>query len=250
MTRLIAALAAAILLTANTSAAEPAANVTIRWHGQSFFEIESSKGTRIVTDPHLIDAYGRKEVPGDLILISHEHNDHTQITAVKNSGKAKVIHGLKPIGNKLDWNPIDETFRDVHLRSVGVYHDNVNGMLRGKNTVFILEVDGLHIVHLGDLGHLLSERAVKEIGPVDILMIPVGGVYTLNGADAKKVVEQLKPRQYILPMHYGTKVFDDVLPADEFLDEQKNVEKLAGNTLVVKTDFKPTEPVIVVLDWK
>src|ERR1700736_2264304 len=110
MTRLIAALAAGILLTANTSAADPAANVTIHWHGQSFFEIESSKGTHIVTDPHLIDAYGRKEVPGDLILISHEHNDHTQIIAVKNSGKARVIHGLKASGNKLAWSPVDETF--------------------------------------------------------------------------------------------------------------------------------------------
>ena len=250
MTRLIAALAAGFLIGTASSAADTPARVTIRWHGQSFFEIESSKGTHIVTDPHLIDAYGRKEVPADLVLISHEHNDHNQIAAIKNSNKAKILRGLKVAGNRVDWNPIDETFRDVHIRSLGVYHDNAKGMQYGKNTIFILEVDGLRIVHLGDLGHLLSERTIKEIGPVDVLMIPVGGIYTLNGSDAKKVVAQLKPRQYILPMHYGTKVFDDVLPADEFLDEQKNVEKLPTNTLVVKTDFKPAEPVIVILDWK
>jgi L-ascorbate metabolism protein UlaG (beta-lactamase superfamily) len=113
-----------------------------------------------------------------------------------------------------------------------------------------VEVDGLRIVHLGDLGHLLSDKMVKEIGDVDVLMIPVGGIYTINGSEAKKVVAQLKPRQYILPMHYGTKVFDDVLPPDEFLDEQKNFKKLPTNTLEIKTDFKPAEPVIVLLDWK
>ena len=154
------------------------------------------------------------------------------------------------VGNRLDWNPIDETFRDVHVRNISTYHDNTKGMQHGKNAIFVIDMDGLHIVHLGDLGHLLSERQVKEIGPVDILMIPVGGVYTLNGTEAKKVVEQLKPKQYILPMHYGTKAFTDLLGPEEFLDEQKNVQKLPNNTLVVKTDSKPAEPVIVLPDWK
>ena len=246
----LAALTSSLLLTAANPAADQAVKLTIRWHGQSFFELESSKGTHVVFDPHLIDAYGRKEVAADLILISHEHNDHNQFEAVKNYMKVKRLHGLRAVGNKLDWNPIDETFRDIHIRSLGVYHDHVKGMQYGKNTIFILEVDGLRIVHLGDLGHLLSDRLVKEIGQVDVLMIPVGGIYTINGSEAKKVVAQLKPRQYILPMHYGTKVFQDVLPPDEFLDEEKNVQKLATNTLEVKTDFKPAEPVIVLLDWK
>ncbi|HEV3083747.1 MAG TPA: MBL fold metallo-hydrolase [Gemmataceae bacterium] len=250
MKRLIAALAASLLVATAAAAADSAAKVTIRWHGQSFFELESSKGTHVVFDPHLIDAYGRTEVPADLILVSHEHNDHNQIEAVKNYMKVKTLHGLRQNGNRLDWNPIDETFRDIHVRSLGVYHDNVKGMQYGKNTIFILEVGGLRIVHLGDLGHLLSDKMVKEIGDVDVLMIPVGGIYTINGSEAKKVVAQLKPRQYILPMHYGTKVFDDVLPPDEFLDEQKNFKKLPTNTLEIKTDFKPAEPVIVLLDWK
>ena len=85
-------------------------------------------------------------------------------------------------------------------------------MQRGKVGVFIIEVDGWKIVHLGDLGHLLTPSQLKRIGPVDVLMIPVGGIYTLNGSEAKKVVEQLKPKEYIFPMHYGTKVFDAVLP--------------------------------------
>src|SRR5947207_14950640 len=101
---------------------------------------------------------------------------------------------------------IDEKFRDVRIRTVGVYHDSTQGMERGKCAVFILEMDGLRFVHLSDLGHPLSAEQVKKIGPVDVLMIPVGGVYTLNGSEAREVVNQLKPRQYIIPMHYGTPV--------------------------------------------
>jgi L-ascorbate metabolism protein UlaG (beta-lactamase superfamily) len=123
-------------------------------------------------------------------------------------------------------------------------------MERGLNTVFVLEVDGVKIVHLGDLGHTLSPADVKKIGPVDVLMIPVGGVYTLNGSEAKKVVEQLKPRQFIIPMHYGTRVYEDLLPPDEFLDEQKSVKKLPGNKVTTEAGFKPPEPILVVLGWQ
>lgn len=129
----------------------------------------------------------------------------------------------------------------------------MKGLERGKNTVFVFEMDGLRIVHLGDLGHLLTDEQLKEIGTVDVLMIPVGGVYTINGTEARQVVAQLKPRRYILPMHYGTKVFDAVLPPDEFLEDQKkeNIKRLVTtNELVVDTNFKPAAPVIVLLNWR
>jgi L-ascorbate metabolism protein UlaG (beta-lactamase superfamily) len=242
------------------NAGEPA-KVTIRYHGQSFFEIVTSRGTRIVTDPHFIDAYGRIDVSADLILVSHEHDDHNQIAAVKNFEKAKVIRGLRVVGKHLDWNPVDEMVADVHVRTVGLYHDKVEGMDKGKTAAFLLEIDGLHIVHLGDVGHLLTAKDIKNIGPVDVLLIPVGGVYALNGSDAQRVVEQLKPRQYILPMHFGTPVFDDVLPPDEFLEDQSNVKdfretkvpvpgRVVTNELVVDSSFKPAAPVIVVLNYR
>jgi L-ascorbate metabolism protein UlaG (beta-lactamase superfamily) len=250
MFRHLAAFTVALLVSSTASAAEPAGKVTIRWHGQSFFDIRSSKGTRIVIDPHAIEAYGRQTVPGDVILISHFHNDHTQVAVVQDNSRAKVLYGLRGGTKRVDWNPLDETFRDVHVRTLGVYHDNVEGMERGKNAVFILEVDGLRIVHLGDLGHLLNPKDIKSIGPVDVLMIPVGGVYTINGAEAQKVVEQLKPRQYILPMHYGTKVFNDLLPPDEFLEDQKNVKKYPTSQITIEASAKITEPIIALLDWK
>jgi L-ascorbate metabolism protein UlaG (beta-lactamase superfamily) len=252
MIRFCIALAAGLLLAA-ASPADESKKVTIRWHGQSFFEIISSQGTRIVTDPHAIDVYGRISVKADLILVSHFHNDHTQVDVVENKDKAKIIYGLKPNGRKTDWNLVDERFRDVNIRTVGVYHDAEEGLERGKNAVFIIEVDGLHIVHLGDLGHPLTDAQVKKIGPVDVLLIPVGGVYTINGLEAKKVVELLKPRQYVIPMHYGTKVFDELLPVDEFLEDQDKTNiKIYEHTnkLVVESDFRPREPIIAVLNWK
>ena len=104
---------------------------------------------------------------------------------------------------------------------------------------------------LGDLGHLLSDDQVRQIGPVDVLMIPVGGVYTINGSKAKEVMAQLKPRMYVLPMHYGTRTFEDLLPPDEFLEGQSNVQRMLNtNELTIRTDFRPPAPVTVLLGWE
>ena len=105
-----------------------------------------------------------------------------------------------------------KTVKDVRIRNVGTFHDTQQGMERGRNAVFVIEADGLKIVHLGDLGHILTDEQVRQIGPMDVLMVPVGGVYTINGSKAKEVVAQLKPKRYILPMHYGTLTFDELLP--------------------------------------
>jgi L-ascorbate metabolism protein UlaG (beta-lactamase superfamily) len=248
-------LIAVVIVSSNAPAAD-AKKLILRWYGQSMFCLETSKGTKIVFDPHAIEAYGRNMLKADVILLSHFHNDHTQVAVVENFQKAKIITGLKGTPKKIEWNIVDEKVKDVRIRSVGVYHDDSGGMERGKNAVFIIEADGLRIVHLGDLGHMLTKEQLKQIGEVDVLMIPVGGVYTLNGSEARKVVEQLKPKMYVVPMHYGTKVFDEVLPVDEFLDEQKkeNIRRYdmgkTSNELTIQTDFKPKEPVIVVLNWK
>src|ERR1017187_4344392 len=124
--------------------------------------------------------------------------------------KPKVLRGLKGTDLKATWALIDETIdKDIKIKSVGVYHDDQEGIIRGKNTIFIVEVDGWRIAHLGDLGHILTPPQLKRIGQVDVVMVPVGGIYTLNGSEANKVVEQLKPKEYIFPMHYGTSIFED-----------------------------------------
>jgi L-ascorbate metabolism protein UlaG (beta-lactamase superfamily) len=261
MTRTLLAVAAG-LLTAGPlpAAAKPRIEVKITWHGQSFFEITSSKGTNIVIDPHaIIDYMPIRGVRAHLILSTHFHNDHTQYDTVENYKekiakwpKPKVVEGLKRENGRVTWNKIDMKFRDFHIRSVGTFHDNEGGMKRGLNSVFILEVDGIRVVHLGDLGHLLTKSQIKAIGPVDVLLIPVGGVYTINGDEAKQVVDQLRPKKYIIPMHCGTKVYEDLLPVTEFLEDQdpRRIARSADNMLAVKVDYKPPAPIIVVLNWE
>jgi L-ascorbate metabolism protein UlaG (beta-lactamase superfamily) len=243
----------ALLLPAAAAPAQEAKKLTLRWFGQSFFQLTTTAGTRVVFDPHAIDAFGRPTAAADLVLLSHAHNDHTMIDAVENKERAKVVTGFKLVKDakdvvrKVDWNTVNETFRDVKIRSVATYHDNSQGLERGKNTVFVLEVDGLKIVHLGDLGHVLSDGQAKEIGPVDVLMIPVGGVYTINGELARQVVGQLKPRLFVVPMHYGTKEYDDLLPPDEFVEGQKHVRREKSNELAFPADLKRDEPEVVLL---
>ncbi len=256
MTRFLTPLCALLLVAAGTpSPAADAKKISLRWFGQSFVSLETPAGARIVFDPHAIEAFGRNSMAADLILVSHFHDDHTRLEVISNYDKAEKVFGLKGAGKKVDWNLMEKKYafksgEEIKVRNVGVYHDETQGMERGKNSVFIIEIAGIKICHLGDLGHLLTKDQIEKIGAVDVLLIPVGGVYTINGSEAKKVVAQLKPRLYIVPMHFGTKNFTDVLTVDEFLDDQKKerVRRETGNELIIKTDAKASEPDIVVLN--
>ena len=146
--------------------------------------------------------------------------------------------------------PVDEKIGAIRIRNVGLYHDATNGMQRGKNSAWIVEADGLRYCHLGDLGHDLTPEQVKAIGPVDVLMVPVGGIYTLNGEQARVVVEQLKPRLYVLPMHYGVPGYDDLVGPEEFLDGYKDVQTLKTNELNIPVDQKAAEPTVVRMHWQ
>ncbi|MFO0965288.1 MAG: MBL fold metallo-hydrolase [Gemmataceae bacterium] len=221
----------------------------VTYYGQSFYTVTSSKGTVIAIDPHAIEAYHPQKVRADIILVSHEHNEHNVLPIIE--GATKTFRGLTGPGLKANWVPIDEEVKDVRIKSVGTYHDTMEGMRYGKNTVFVIEVDGWRIAHLGDLGHELTTRQLRAIGPVDVVMIPVGGIYTLNGSEAKRVVEQLKPKEYIFPMHYGTKLFEDILPINEFLEDQpaRMVVKSDDNKLLLNKDATRPRPLIVQLHY-
>src|SRR5262249_9038444 len=133
-------------------------------------------------------------------------------------------------------------------RNVGTFHDMVQGLSRGRNSVFILDVDGIKLVHLGDLGHLLSDDQIRQIGPVDVLLIPVGGVYTLNGTRAKEVVAQLKPRRTFVPIIRGAAPGKDVPRVPKFPDGQPNAQPTRGTNLIpIAPDSPlPKEPVVIV----
>ena len=110
---------------------------------------------------------------------------------------------------------------------------------------------GLTVCHLGDLGHELTDEQAKAIGPVDVLLVPVGGIYTINGEQARAVVAKLNPKRFVVPMHYGVPGYDDLLGPDEFLDGLANVRRTPdANELVIPADAPAGPPAVVVLGWK
>jgi L-ascorbate metabolism protein UlaG (beta-lactamase superfamily) len=244
-------LALTLALPARAAAQDDDKKVKLRWYGQSMFQLETTGGKLVVFDPQAIPVFNPPRLTADITLISHPHNDHNQVDVLKEKGR--VFEGviLSKDGKKSDWKSTDEKVGLIRVRDIGTYHDALNGMQRGKNSIWIVEADGLTFVHLGDLGHELSADQVKAIGKVDVLMIPVGGIYTLNGDQAKKVVDQLKPRLYVLPMHYGVPGFDDILGPDEFLENYKGFKKLTTtNELDIPVEMKADAPTVVQLGWK
>lgn len=247
------ALLGLLLFVGTTNAQDDTKPLTLRWYGQSFFQLTTTEGKTIVFDPHAIPEFGRNSVPADIVLCSHRHNDHTQLSAVKDADGARVFYGLKESerGRSPDWNFVDEKVGAVSIRTTGLYHDTTAGMTHGKNAAWIVKVDGLTFCHLGDLGHELSAAQVKAIGPIDVLMVPVGGIFTINGGQAKSIVKELKPRLYVLPMHYAVPGYDELLSAEEFLDEQDHVKRMLDtNELIIDPKAKPENATIVLLGWK
>jgi L-ascorbate metabolism protein UlaG (beta-lactamase superfamily) len=229
-------------------AAPPVAKLT--WYGQSCFLLESASGTRVVMDP--IPAGIGYTPPADLkadaVTVSHEHGDHNNVALVP--GKPRILRGLT--ADKKGWVKIDEKVKDVSIRSIGVYHDEEKGAQRGLNTVFLFQVGGVRIAHLGDLGHLLSDAQLSAIGSVDVVLIPVGGTYTIDAAQATRVIDQLRPRLIIVPMHYKTDVLTikELATVDAFLAGKPNVRRETGNSIPITGLKARPSTEVVVLNYK
>jgi L-ascorbate metabolism protein UlaG (beta-lactamase superfamily) len=251
---LLAALGAAALVTGalawRARAAGPPVIGKLTWLGQSAFVLETAAGTRIVMDP-LAKGLGYELPAGlkaDAITISHEHADHNNVGLVVN--KPRVLRGLT--ADKKGWAKIDEKVKDVAIRSVGVYHDEKKGAERGLNTVFVFEVGGLRVAHLGDLGHVLTDEQLSSIGSVDVVLIPVGGTFTIDAYQATRVMDQLHPRLVVIPMHYKTPplTIKELAPVDEFLERKANVRHEPTSSLTLSPVKARPAVQIVVLNWK
>ena len=122
--------------------------------------------------------------------------------------------------------------KEVSVRSIPIYHDDKRGAERGLDTAFLFEVAGMRILHLGDLGHVLTDDQLSAIGAVDVVLIPVGGTFTVDAHEASRVVDQLHPRVLVVPMHYKTDAVTvkELAPVDAFLAGKPNVRREAGNT--------------------
>jgi L-ascorbate metabolism protein UlaG (beta-lactamase superfamily) len=246
---LLAALCALFFgVSAHARAAAPAGKLT--WYGQACFLLETAGGTRIVMDPFPkgIGYELPQGLKADIVTISHEHADHNNVAFV--SGKPRVLRGLT--ADKKGWTRIDEKVKDVSIRSVGVYHDDQRGAARGLDTVFIFEVGGVRIAHLGDLGHVLNDEQLAAIGAVDVLLVPVGGTFTLDGLKATQVVEQLRPRIMVIPMHYKTDAvtIKELEPLALFLDGKRNVRHESSNTIALSPMKARPAAEIVVLKYR
>jgi L-ascorbate metabolism protein UlaG (beta-lactamase superfamily) len=189
-----------VLIAASAVAAAQAASstVTITWLGQSTFVLSTNSGLKVLLDPTNPGAYNPAPVEGvDVVTVSHEHSDHNYVQMA--TGNPLVIRGLTQDG----FAKIDRTIKAVHIRTVATYHDSDKGSQRGRNAVFVFELPGLRIVHLGDLGHKLDPEQISAIGPVDILMTPVAGGPTIDPKTAVEVIDQLQAK-VVIPMHYST----------------------------------------------
>ena len=179
----------------------------------------------------------------DIVTVSHEHSDHNNVALA--SGSPKILRGLAGT----DWAKVDETIQGVRIRNVNTYHDNTQGSARGKNAIFIVEASGMKIVHGGDLGHLLNQEQIAAIGSVDMLMIPVGGNFTIDAAKATEVVEALKPK-VVIPMHYKTPAVTlPIETVDAFLTG-KTVQRVTGNQLTRNSQTLPKTTTVLVSGYE
>lgn len=192
--------------------------MTITWYGQSCFRIETKEGS-ILIDPFSKDIGLRApRIKDDLVLVTHEHYDHNNVDDVE--GETFVIRG-----------PGEYERKGIHVRGILSYHDTTSGSERGINTIYVIKAEEMTLCHLGDLGQpALTDEQVEAIGDVDVLMLPVGGTYTIDAKGAVQVVSQVEPK-IIVPMHYQVPGLTVKLEsAEKFIKEigltPENVDKI------------------------
>jgi L-ascorbate metabolism protein UlaG (beta-lactamase superfamily) len=214
----------------------------IKWCGHATFLITSASGTTIVTDPYEPGGYNGALAYGsipdeiNIAVVSHDHPDHNYVKALK--GKPQVVKGKGTTA-----------VSGIEFKGIPTYHDTTKGKERGQSTIFCFTVDGVRLCHLGDLGHTLSAKEVAEVGQVDVLMIPVGGFYTIDAKTATEVMHSLKPR-LVIPMHVKTaKCSFPITTVDEFIAGKSNVKKLATSEIDVTKDTLPASTEIHVLTF-
>ncbi len=213
----------------------------IYWGGQALIRLKG-KNASVVLDPFESDFTGLKlpkDLSADVVLISHNHNDHNNAKAV-----------LSPSGGKsmVFSDPGEYEVSGVVITGVSSFHDDKMGQDRGANIIFHLMFDGLKLVHLGDLGQSkLTEEQLAAIGEVDILFIPVGAVYTINGKAASEIVSQLEPK-IIIPIHFKTEGLKFELEGVEsFLKEMGAEGVVPQPKLSITKEKLPEEPQVILL---
>ena len=213
----------------------------IKWLGHSAFLLTAADGTSVITDPYVPGSfsgqmkYGPIRETAHAVTVSHHHQDHDGVSRLPGQPEVFDRAGAFKVGS-------------VAITGFETFHDNSQGARAGRNTVFVFEADGLRVCHCGDLGHVLSAHQVAAIGKVDVLMVPVGGTFTVDAAAAHEVAAQLAARVTI-PMHYKTdKLGFDIAGIDNFVQGKANVKRVGRAEVEVSADKLPPAPEIWVLE--
>ena len=206
--------------------------VEIIYNGHSMFEIRYGEIIKIITDPYNEEIKSiLPDVSADIVLVSHDHFDHSNVSIIK--GNPVIVNKMMKENN----------VNGINIEGIKTSHDTQNGQIRGKNIIFKFIVDGIVFVHMGDLGHNIDFDIAQKLKNVDILMIPVGGIYTINTYLATEIIHKLAP-SVAIPMHYkedDSKL--DVERIDSFLKKWPEYKKVGHLVKVSKIDlsFKKTE---------
>ncbi|MBN2537006.1 MBL fold metallo-hydrolase [candidate division WOR-3 bacterium] len=213
----------------------------IQWLGHAAFVLTAADGTRVLTDPYepgcFEGAVCYAPITGqfDAVTVSHEHADHNWTKGL--AGNPRVIKGTGEF-----------SAGGFSIAGFDSWHDSEHGRLRGPNTIFVFDDGEVRVCHLGDLGHELDAATVNRLGRVDVLLVPVGGTFTIDAGAAHRVSEQLGARM-IVPMHFKTdKLGFDIAGVDPFIDGRENARRAGSNELEVVPEMLPVEPEIVVLE--
>lgn len=215
----------------------------ITWLGHSSFRLQGKTSTglvSVVTDPYKSEKTGLKmpRVEADIVTISHDHDDHNNLDAIK--GDPFIVRGAGEYESK-----------EVYIDGISSFHDEVKGAKRGENIIYRFEIEDIVVTHLGDLGGELDDKQLERLEGTDILLIPIGGVYTIDAQKAVSVINQIEPR-IIIPMHYqvpGLKLSNPLGSLEQFLKaiaiKPRNEEKLK----ISKKDLPQDTMEVVVLSF-
>jgi L-ascorbate metabolism protein UlaG (beta-lactamase superfamily) len=208
----------------------------ISWLGHSCFRIRGSQAT-VITDPYSPDlGYSLGKPKAHIVTVSHQHPGHSYVQGV--GGDPKLITG-----------PGEYEISGLLIIGIATFHDGDRGNQRGKNTIYLMEIDEVSLCHLGDLGHMLTAEQVEELGSVDILLIPVGGVSTIDAPVAAEMARQLEPK-VVIPMHYKTEALSwELEPVGRFLKEMGGEQVTSQPKLSFNRSNLPVSTQVFLLDY-
>lgn len=218
----------------------------ISYLGHSSFKLRGKEGT-VVTDPFEPQSVGLSwnKTKADIVTVSHQHSDHNYLQGIKSlpNQEKSAPYVVK--------SPGEYEINNILIQGWSTYHDDQSGSQRGPNVIYLIEIERIHILHCGDLGHDLSENLIEEIGQVDVMLIPVGGYYTIDANIAVKIIKAVSP-SIVIPMHYqvpglNPEIFTKLAGVGDFLKEMGGNGSEPQDKLSVSSSALPDDTQVVVL---